>query len=93
MEKSGELGFVFVFACYMFFAFGVGELRATKRVADGLAASSKKHSVYSRKRHSRCKPVWVGWIGAELQPGVVRCSGVASPLSAFSIRAAILCAP
>jgi hypothetical protein len=32
-------GVFFVFAYYMFFAFGVGELRATIAVADGLAAS------------------------------------------------------
>jgi len=45
MEKSGELGFVFVFACYMFFAFGVGELRATESIADVGVAPSKDESV------------------------------------------------
>jgi hypothetical protein len=50
-----------------------GKCRLTVAVADGLAVSSKKHSVCSREKHSRCKPVWDGWIGVELQLRVICC--------------------
>jgi len=43
----------------------------------------------NQKEKLPCKPVWGGWSGGELQPIVARCSGEASPLSVFSIRATI----
>jgi len=44
------------------------QFQVTVAVADGLAASSKRHPVFLQSENlSRCKPVWVGWHGGAQQ--------------------------
>ena len=53
---------MFLFCTPYAFAFGVGELRATEKVADGLAATSIKRSESLQSKEEITLQACVGWV-------------------------------